>query len=271
MKLASLEITVAIAALLGAGAAEAAMVAKPVEYDVDGTKVRSVVVYDDAAKTERPGLIMVPNWKGVSERNVEKAKKIAGDDYVVFVADVFGAEVRPVSDADSLQVVRGLYKDLPTLKKRVAAAQAELGENASGAPLAKDKIGAIGFCFGGGAVLEHLRAGGKVAGIATFHANLDTPNPLEAKPNAAKVLVLNGANDSSVPREQLAGFEDEMNAAKVDWQVVNLSGAVHCFTEEGDNNPPNCVYDAKAAKRAYGYMHDFFAEAFGSAGASAAP
>ena len=38
------------------------------------------VVYDDAAKAKRPGLVMVPNWMGVTDDAVARAKAIAGDD-----------------------------------------------------------------------------------------------------------------------------------------------------------------------------------------------
>ena len=44
------------------------------------------------------------------------------------------------------------------------------------------------------------------------------------------MLVLHGASDPLVPKEQLPAFEDEMNAAKVDWQLLSYGGAVHSFT-----------------------------------------
>ena len=79
----------------GVGAAHAAMVAKTIDYDVNGKKMQSVLVYDDASKTARPGLVMTPDWKGMNDDQVALARQIAGKDYVILVADVYGADVRP--------------------------------------------------------------------------------------------------------------------------------------------------------------------------------
>ncbi|RBA90092.1 dienelactone hydrolase family protein, partial [Xanthomonas oryzae] len=52
------------------------------------------------------------------------------------------------------------------------------------------------------------------------------------------------------------------NAAGADWQFVNFSGAVHCFAEADANSPPGCLYNPRAAKRAYRMLGDFFDERF---------
>jgi dienelactone hydrolase len=64
----------------------------------------------------------------------------------------------------------------------------------------------------------------------------------------------------------VAAFEKEMDAARADWQFVNFSGAVHCFTQPESNDPPNCAYDERASKRAFEMMRDFFAERFAAEG-----
>src|SRR5689334_10283229 len=76
-------------------AALAAPVAKPVTYSIDKVEFQSTLVYDDSIKTPRPGLVMAPNWFGANEASIEKAKTIAGKDYVILLADVFGKNVRP--------------------------------------------------------------------------------------------------------------------------------------------------------------------------------
>ena len=72
-----------------AGTAAAAPVSRPIEYTIGDTSFRSVLVYDDSVVTLRPGLVMVPNWMGANDSAVEKAKTIAGKDYVILVADVY--------------------------------------------------------------------------------------------------------------------------------------------------------------------------------------
>lgn len=241
--------------------AEAAMQVKPADWELDGTKFSGFVVYDDSG-ANKPGIVMVPNWMGVSDEAVERAKAIAGSDYVVLVADVFGADVRPKNPDEALKAVRAAYSDVPRLRARAARAVEVLKANASGAPLDASKLAAVGFCFGGGTALELARAGADLDGVVSFHGGLDTYSPAQPGAVKASLLVLNGAADTSVPPEQVQGFAKEMDAAGADWQFVNFSGAMHCFAEPGANRPPNCKYDEKAAKRAYGMMRDFLVERF---------
>ena len=128
-------------------------------------------------------------------------------------------------------------------------------------PVDVDQLGGIGFCFGGAVVLDLARSGADVAGVVSFHGNLSTSIPAQAGDVKASLLVLNGADDTYVPAEQIATFQQEMTAAKADWQFVNYSGAVHCFAE-ADANSPGCLYEPRAAKRAYAAMDSFFDEKF---------
>lgn len=242
-------------------AAQAAMVAEPVTYEIGDKRFASTLVYDDAG-AKRPGLVLVPNWYGANAAAVEKAKTIAGSKYVILVADVYGADVRPKSDDEAGAAAGAMYKDRDVLRERVSKALAELKARAGQAPLDASRIGAIGFCFGGATALELARSGADVAGVAAFHANLATDDTSRAKNIKGKVLVMNGADDTYVPPEQIATFQKEMRDAKVDWQFVNYGGAVHCFAEP-DQNAPGCTYHERSAKRAFALMDDFFAEAFG--------
>ena len=247
-------------ALACSAGAVAAPVTKPVTYKIGDTEFQSTLVYDDAVKTPRPGLVMVPNWYGANDASIAKAKTIAGKDYVILLADVFGKDVRPKNDDDAGKAVGAATKDRTVLRERVNRALAALNE-AKDAPLDHKHVGAIGFCFGGLAALDLARSGADVQGVVTFHAALKTDDPALAKNIKGSVLVLNGAEDKGVA-PQVADFEKEMKDANVDYQFVNLSGAVHCFAEPDQNNPPGCVYNEKAAKRAYRMMHAHFDEVF---------
>lgn len=245
--------------------AHAAMQARPVEWTLDDTTFSGVLVYDDANADKRPGIVMVPNWMGVNDNAIATAKKIAGRDHVVLLADVYGKGVRPNDDGEALAQVKKVYSDGGiTLRKRVAQAVSALQAQAGSAPLDADRIGAVGFCFGGSAVLELARTGASLAGVVSFHGDLGTYQPGDGS-IVAPLLVLNGAADASVPDAQIAGFEKEMDAVGADWQFVNFSGARHCFAEpENADNPPedNCRYDERAAGRAYRMMEAFFDERF---------
>jgi dienelactone hydrolase len=129
-------------------------------------------------------------------------------------------------------------------------------------PLDASRIGAVGFCFGGTTVLELARAGAPLAGVVSLHGGLGSPLPAQAGGSHPSVLVLNGADDRSVTAEDIAGFQKEMDAAKVDWEFTNYSGAVHCFAERDANSPPGCQYNERAAKRAWKALDEFFEERF---------
>jgi dienelactone hydrolase len=247
---------------LCAHAANAEIVQKPVDWTIGKDAFSGVLVYDATNTIPRPGLVMVPNWQGINPSAIEKAKRIAGDDYVVLVADVYGSKVRPKNDEEAGKVAEPLRNDRPLLRARIEKAVAVLKAQAGKAPVDATKIGALGFCFGGTTALELVRGGSELAGVVSLHGALATSLPAKDDAVRTPVLVLNGADDRGITDEDIAAFEKEMDAAGADWQFVNFSGAVHCFSEPDANNPPGCVYDERAAKRAYEMMFDFFREQF---------
>lgn len=244
----------------------AKMQAKPVEWSVGNERFSGYLVYADEDDDKRPGLVMVPNWMGVTDAAVERAKAIAGDDYVVLVADVYGEGVRPKDGSEAGKLAGGLRgEDRGPLRARMQAALDTLKAQAGSAPLDASRVGAFGFCFGGSAALELARAGVDVAGVVSLHGGLAPGAKSSAATSIpASVLVLNGADDKAVSDADIVAFEHEMDAAKADWQFVDFSGAVHCFAEPSAGNDPasNCRYDERAAKRAYRMMDDFFEERF---------
>lgn len=251
----------AVLLLLSAAPALAAMQAKPVEWKIGKQAFAGYVVYDDATTGKRPGLVMVPNWMGVNAGAIEKAKRIAGDKYVILLADVYGKGVNPKDHAEARKALQSTYASPEGLAARVAKAVEVLKTQAGKAPLDMSRIGAIGFCFGGGAVLDLARSGADVAGVVSFHGNLKAsaqPGPDGIK---AGVLVLNGADDANVSAEHRSAFVQQMNAAKADWQFVDFGGTVHCFTEP-EESEGNCKYNERSATRAFRMMDDFFSERF---------
>lgn len=240
----------------------ATMQAKPVEWQIGDQAFSGVLVYDDDSSDRRPGLVMVPDWMGVTDDAIAQAKDVAGDDYVILVADMYGKGVRPKNSEEAQAQVKTLYADVSTMRARAAKAVEVLKAQAGEAPLDAERIGAFGYCFGGSSVLELARSGAQLAGVVTFHGGLSTTTPAEAGAVKTPLLVLNGADDRGTAPD-IDGFQKEMDAAGADWTFVNFSGAVHCFALEAANRPPGCVYDPRAAKRAYRMMEGFFDERFG--------
>ncbi|PIV33775.1 MAG: dienelactone hydrolase [Lysobacterales bacterium CG02_land_8_20_14_3_00_62_12] len=245
-------------------------IAKSVEWGHKNVEMQGYLVYDDASTRLRPGLVMVPNWMGVTDAAVEKAKAMAGADYVILLVDMYGKGQRPKDASEAAAMTSALYGDLPTLRGRIiAAVEALRAQVRNEAPLDTLQLGAIGFCFGGSTVLELARAGDEeaingtaLAGIVSFHGGLSTSQPATEGQVKTSLLVLNGAADSNVSAADIDAFGKEMTAAKADWQFVNFGGAHHCFAEADANRPPNCLYHEPSAKRALRMMHDFFDERF---------
>ena len=249
-----------VAALLGlALPAQAEPVSRPISWSVGDVAMRGHFVTDDASPT-RGGLVMVPNWMGVNDAALEKAKSMAGRGYAVLLADVYGASLRPTSMETAAQASGSLASNPKLFRARVNAAVDQLKLQPEVRPYLNGKIGAVGFCFGGAAVLELARSGrDDISGVVSFHGSLGSNDPAQTGEVKASVLVLNGAADAYVKSEEIQTFEKEMTSAGADWQFVNFSDAVHCFAEVGANSP-GCQYHERSAKRGFRMMDDFFME-----------
>jgi len=199
---------------------------------------------------------------GVNESALGKARAMAETGYVVLLADVYGKSLRPKDAQEAGKAAGEQYANRERLRQRVIAAVDLLKAQAESVPLQAGRVGAIGFCFGGTTVLELARSGYDIPAVVSFHGGLATSLPATEGSVKAQVLVLNGADDTYVSAQEIAGFESEMKAAGVDWQFVNFAGAVHCFAEADAQSPPGCVYHQRSAERAYRMMHAHLREAF---------
>lgn len=232
-----------------------------VEYKQGDTVLEGYLVYDDAISGPRPGVIIIHQWLGLTDNEKMRAKMLAELGYVAFAIDIYGKGVRP-KESSSAGAEAGKYRqDLPLFRERINAGLQTLLANKNVDP---KRVAAIGYCFGGGAVLELARSGANIAGVVSFHGSLTTTLPAAAGKIPAKILVCHGADDPFVPMKDVEGFLSEMRAAGADYQFIAYSGAVHAFTqnEAGNDNSKGAAYNEKADKRSWQAMKDFFAEIF---------
>ncbi|MBK5539902.1 dienelactone hydrolase family protein [Pseudomonas sp. TH05] len=234
---------------------------RSVVYQVDGQSYESRLAFDASHKGARPGLLMAPNWMGVSAGAEQIAEAVAAKGYVVLVADLYGQTVRPSNADEAGAAMMPLKNDRALLRKRMQAAFEAL-QSQGEAAVDSSRLATFGFCFGGCCSLELARTGAPLKAAVSFHGTLDTPNPADANNIKGSVLVLHGAADPLVPKEQLPAFEAEMDAAGVDWQLLSYGGAVHSFTDPHANVPGKMMYDAKTASRAFTSMHNLLDEVF---------
>jgi dienelactone hydrolase len=207
----------------------------------------------------RPAVLIVHAWMGIGNNELARGKRLAEEGYVVLCADVYGQGTKP-ANADEARELTGKFKtDRPLLRERVNAALTALKGLKCVDP---SRVAAIGFCFGGTAVLELARSGAELNGVVSFHGGLDSPTPSDGANIKAKVLVLHGADDPFVPAEAISAFQQEMREHKVDWRMVYYGGAVHSFTEEdgGTDNSKGAAYNEPAARRSWDEMLAFFDE-----------
>ena len=249
--------TVLVAAMNASGEVRT----ETVEYKLGDVTMIGCAAWDDAIPGQRPGVLVVHEWYGLNDYARSRARQLAQLGYVAFAVDMYGNGVTAKDAAEAGKLATALRNDRPLMRARAQAALETLRKN----PLCDPhRIAAIGYCFGGGVVLELARSGADIAGVASFHGNLDTPNPDDARNIRAKVLVLHGADDPHVNAAQVANFQQEMRKAKVDWQMISYGGAVHSFTNpaSGDDPSKGVAYNAAADRRSWQAMKDFFDEIF---------
>jgi dienelactone hydrolase len=252
----------ALAALLFSSSLHAKIVTQDVEYKDGDTVLLGYLAYDDTLN-KAPGVLIAHQWMGLTDYEKGRARQLAGLGYVALAADIYGKGV-DASTREAAGKQAGRYKgDRMLLRSRMKAGLKTLKAQKA---VDEGRTAAIGYCFGGTAALELARSGAATKGVVSFHGGLSNPHPADAKKIKAKVLVLHGAIDPNVPRNEVAAFEDEMNAAKADWQLTSYAGAVHAFTQPMAGNDPSkgADYNEKADKRSWTAMKSFFDEIFQS-------
>ncbi|MBS0285841.1 MAG: dienelactone hydrolase family protein [Proteobacteria bacterium] len=246
---------------LCAAQASAALKSQTVEYSADGAPMEGYIAYDDAATSKQPGILIVPDWMGVSQFAKDKADLLAKEGYVAFVVDVYGKGVRPKDNNEAGKLATHYKSDRPLFRTRMKAALDEFTHHKEVNP---QKIMVMGYCFGGTGALELARSGANVVGTATFHGGLSSPTPQDAKNIKGPVLVMHGADDPNVPPKEVAAFKEEMKNAKVKLTFIAYPGAVHAFTNPaaGNDNSKGAAYNKEADQKSWQAFEKFLKSLF---------
>ena len=234
-----------------------------IAYEAAGLPCSGRLVYDPAGAAGRPLLLIAPSWRGVTPDNVERAKELAADRYVAFVADMFGDGKAPKGTENPLEFLAPLRQNPAETRRRIVAAFDAMSREAARRGIGDlARRAAIGFCFGGNNVLDLARAGADVRAVVSIHGILDTAMPAATGAVQAAVLVLHGADDPISPKSHRDAFEAEMNAAGARWYALTFGRVVHSFSDPAANNPPFSRYDEPATRHGYALAHAFIADAF---------
>jgi dienelactone hydrolase len=207
---------------------------------------------------DNSGVLILPAWMGIDEHSKESASELAKLGYYTFVADIYGVDNRPKNTAEAGKNAGFYKKNYTDYQKRIQLALdqlVKLGAN-------PDKIVVMGYCFGGTGALEAARGNLKVQGAVSFHGGLGKDSSRPIGKIAPKILVLHGADDPFVPKEEVDNFQNEMKASGADWQMVFYANAVHAFTHKdaGSDNSRGAAYNELADKRSWIALKDFLKE-----------
>jgi dienelactone hydrolase len=237
------------------------MKTEDVTYKEGPLEMRGFVAHDETLSGKLPGVLVVHEGWGLGAHVIDRTKMLAELGYVAFAADIYG-ERKQITKRDEMMTVIGDLRAHP--QKLRARARAALAVLASLPNVDAKRLGGIGFCFGGTTVLELARDGAELAGVVSFHGGLETSAPAEAGKVKAKILVLTGSDDPTVPPPQVEAFKEEMQKAGVDFKVVVYPGAVHGFTDHKNDGSiaPGLRYHAEADQQSWEAMRAFFAQVF---------
>lgn len=233
---------------------------KEVDYSSNGQVLKGYIAYDKKIEGKRPGVLVVHEWWGHNEYARKRARMLADLGYTAFAMDMYGDGKQAAHPNEAGKFAEEVSSNQDIAEKRFMAALDLLRSQETVNP---DQIAAIGYCFGGGVVLNMARTGVDLDGVVSFHGSLSTDTP--AKPGIVKasVLVLHGADDPFVTPEQVEQFKKEMQSAGVDFRFVAYPGAKHSFTNpEADSygekfNLP-LKYDPEADKQSWVEMRKLF-------------
>ena len=195
----------------------------PVAYEVQGQPYEG---YFTSPDVDAPLVLLLHDWDGLTGYEVKRAEMLADHGYAVFAADLFGAGVRPTAVEDKRQHTGELYKDRNKMRRLLQAALTAAQDHGADS----QNCVAMGYCFGGAAVLELARSGAALQGFVTFHGGLSTPPSQDYSITKGRLLILHGTADTHITMDDFARLAQELEQHNVPHEMTTYGGAPHAFT-----------------------------------------
>jgi dienelactone hydrolase len=245
-----------------ASAARAEVKTRTISYEYGGVTFKGHLAWDGAAKSKRPGVLVVHEWWGLNDYARKRAEQLAELGYVAFACDMYGEGKHTEHPNEAGQFAGEVRKNVKVWQGRAQAALKVLTDQPQ---VDADKLAAMGYCFGGSTALQLAYTGAPLKAVVTFHAALPVPDAEQAKAIKAKLLICHGAADRFIPEETAVKFRTALEEAKVDYAMVYLGNAKHSFTVKDIDakGVDGLAYNAEADRRSWQSMRLLFDEAFG--------
>jgi dienelactone hydrolase len=235
-----------------------------ISFPADSANLQAFVVYNDSIKGKRPAVIVIPEWWGLNDYPKMRARMLAKLGYVAMALDIYG-DGKVAETPDSAMAYAGpFYAHPEKAKARIDAAIARLRtyDNVDTA-----EIGAIGYCFGGGVLLNTARLGDDLKGVVSFHGSL-LGTPARKDLLRTKILVCHGNADKFVTPDMVVAFKKQMDSIGANYTFIGYDSATHAFTNpastvNGQKFHMPVAYNGKADTASWEAMKTFFVGVFG--------
>jgi dienelactone hydrolase len=235
-----------------------------ISFPADSANLQAFVVYNDSIKGKRPAVIVIPEWWGLNDYPKMRARMLAKLGYVAMALDIYG-DGKVAGTPDSAMAYAGpFYAHPEKAKARIDAAIARLRtyDNVDTA-----EIGAIGYCFGGGVLLNTARLGDDLKGVVSFHGSL-LGTPARKDLLRTRILVCHGNADKFVTPDMVAAFKKQMDSIGATYTFIGYDSATHAFTNpastvNGQKFHMPVAYNGKADTASWEAMKTFFVGVFG--------
>ena len=220
-----------------------------ISYDVKGESYEGYFI--NPSPPNAAFILLIHDWDGLTDYEVKRADMLAALGYSVFAVDLFGAGIRPTELKDKRQHTGELYKNREKMRALLRAA---LNTARSKGAHVHNTV-AMGYCFGGAAVLELARSGAELKGFVTFHGGLGTPEGQDYSKAKGKLLILHGTADRAITLDQFARLARELEEKGVPHEMITYGGAPHAFTVF-DSNRYREAADKKSWRRFIAFLEE---------------
>lgn len=235
---------------------------KAVTYEHDGEKLTGYLFWDDVMTEKRPGVLVIHEWWGLNDYAKRRARMLAELGYVAFASDMYGGGRVTDKPEQAKEWMQAVTADVEGWRERAELGLAQLKASDLVDP---ERVAAIGYCFGGGTVLQMAYGGTSAKGVVSFHGSLPAAPEESQGKIGTKVLALHGYADKFVAPEVVTNFQSKLQEAGADWEFVTYGGDVrHGFTnpDAGSFGIDNLKYDAQSDVDSWMRMQAFFSDLF---------